>query len=933
MMLSLLGCGSGGGGGGDSSEDTEDLYVLRFSTPNFAGIRLDEAVNWVFSESVLSSSLNHDSIRIRTGPSGGIAPRGSFVKGIFLIDNEHPDLAKRGRRLVVDPNQLTDGEIQEAERFGRVSVIPEDTRYDDPNDDGFTAIAPGNRRILYDQTFSKVVMFVPEVPTKADQSDTGYQPSSTYTVVLPTYPALNTVRSISGNPLLPREGRTFVSTFTTVAETSAQRFQGGDYWFASPRGVNTDPASGDVVAEVFRDEDGVILYGATNASLAPGARFVIPDDRSPFGLLNPADEPNIGDPAEEPIGVDTSIAIRFSQPLNAALVNTDNFLLNDISTPGEPQQAVSLFLTQSREGRVEVLMTPLSASGLEMGKRYQVKVGILVQDLLGSALDQNPRQPGRQPFLFEFRTSGLPGEPKDILETFETNNHEDVAITTANWNARFPDLPGALRGDLVASFASFAGNGTDGAFDPPFGELTILPTGSLSSPTVYNYTEINIRTGATVHGSGSLGLVMHCWGTVNIAGVIRVDGLTGGTGLTGDGSDQTVAPGGDGGIAGPGGWNGGDGAMATIGLTGNFHGITGFGPSSTLGGGIGGHTGDQESGGPNDESVWREGGGGAGHATQGGDADVSSAKPSMSPNNGGKAGASYVPIVPPHVLVATNGFGGSGGGGGGGEDDGDSGGAGNGGPDALDEGGGGGGGGGGALQILSYDDVDISGQVFAFGGTGGSSYNAATGGLGQGAPGGGGSGGAIWLQTLGQMTIVSTGEIKALGGSGGSGDGNGNEIRAGGRGADGRIFLMDVDGQIQIPVAENVQPTTEFTVSRFNPAIVLDSSGQSDFYDQIVSTPNYSTAEIDWTLNNGEISIWVQGSREDLDFPGNPVPPEFDPDRAFTTDWIEIAFINQIDNYQYLRFRVDFSVDPLQEFWDPLPSVQKILIPVSTVPD
>ncbi len=144
---------------------------------------------------------------------------------------------------------------------------------------------------------------------------------------------------------------------------------------------------------------------------------------------------------------------------------------------------------------------------------------------------------------------------------------------------------------------------------------------------------------------------------------------------------------------------------------------------------------------------------------------------------------------------------------------------------------------------------------------------------------------------------------------------------------------MDVDGQIQIPVAENVQPTTEFTVSRFNPAIVLDSSGQSDFYDQIVSTPNYSTAEIDWTLNNGEISIWVQGSREDLDFPGNPVPPEFDPDRAFTTDWIEIAFINQIDNYQYLRFRVDFSVDPLQEFWDPLPSVQKILIPVSTVPD
>ena len=36
--------------------------------------------------------------------------------------------------------------------------------------------------------------------------------------------------------------------------------QGGDYWFASPRGVNTDPATGDVVAEVFRDENGAELH-------------------------------------------------------------------------------------------------------------------------------------------------------------------------------------------------------------------------------------------------------------------------------------------------------------------------------------------------------------------------------------------------------------------------------------------------------------------------------------------------------------------------------------------------------------------------------------------------------------------------------------------------------------------------------------------------
>ena len=86
MMMTLIGCGGGGAGGSDSSEDTEDLYVLRFSMPNFTGIRLDEAVNWVFSESILESSLNHDSIQIRTGDSGGEAPRGAFVKGIFLAD-------------------------------------------------------------------------------------------------------------------------------------------------------------------------------------------------------------------------------------------------------------------------------------------------------------------------------------------------------------------------------------------------------------------------------------------------------------------------------------------------------------------------------------------------------------------------------------------------------------------------------------------------------------------------------------------------------------------------------------------------------------------------------------------------------------------------------------------------------------------------------
>ncbi len=932
MVLTLVGCG--GGGGSDSSKDTNDLYVLRFSVPNFAGIRLDEAVNWVFSEAILESSLNHDSIQIRTGSTGGEAPRGAFVKGIFLIDNDHPDLAKRGRRLVVDPGQLTDKEIEQAENFGRVDVIPESARYDDPDENGFNAVAPGNRRILYDRTFPEVAMFVPEVPTRVDLSDTGYQPSSTYTVVMSTFPALNTVRSIDGNPLLPRAGRIFTSTFTTVANSSAQPFQGGDYWFASPRGVNTDPATGDVIAEVFKDPQGNILYDETNASLAAGASFVIENDRAPFGRLNPPDVPNVGDPGEEPLGVDTSIAIRFSQPLSPTWVTTDNFLLNDISTPGEPQQPVSLFLTQSREGRVEVLMTPLSPNGLQIGKRYKAKVSILVRDLLGNPLDQNPQQPGLQDFQFEFRTSGLPSEPKDILESFESNSHEDQDNTTANWNARFPNQVGASPGDLVASFAPFAGNGSDGLFEPPLGELTILQTGTVNTPTVYNYTAVNIRLGAEVQGSGVLGLMIHSQGGVSIAGILRVDGLAGGTGLTGDGSDQTAAPGGPGGTAGAGGWDGGDGAMTTIGLVGNFDGISGFGPGSTTGGGNGGHTGDQESNSdPNAESVWREGGGGGGNGEKGGDADVSQVKLSQTPNNGGVGGSTYGPLVPPTVGGATAGFGGSGGGGGGGEDDGNSGGVGNGGPDAFDEGGGGGGGGGGGLQIAAYLGVSISGEVTALGGAGGSTFNASTGGLGQGAPGGGGSGGTIWLVCLGDMTISSNAIIKATGGTPGVGDGNGSESRKGGQGGDGYIRLWDVDGSVQIPVEDNVVPVDVDTVKKFTPAIVLDSVAYSDFYDQFISTPNYKAATVDQTVNGGEIDVFVQGSREDVNNPGNPVPPELDPERVFTTDWVPISDVNQIDNYQFLRFRVEFSVDPLQEFTDPLPTIHEIHIPVSTIPD
>ena len=76
---------------------------------------------------------------------------------------------------------------------------------------------------------------------------------------------------------------------------------------------------------------------------------------------------------------------------------------------------------------------------------------------------------------------------------------------------------------------------------------------------------------------------------------------------------------------------------------------------------------------------------------------------------------------------------------------------------------------------------------------------------------------------------------------------------------------------------------------------------------------------------------WVLDSR--IPPKGLVVDPETDPLRLFTTDWVPISSIDTLDNFQYLRFRVDMSVNPLHDFTNPLPVVRRIEIPVSTVPD
>ncbi len=872
----LPACGSGGGGSG-----IPDLWVRRFSVPNFTGILLDEALVLNFSSEVDETSLNHDSVRIRTGTTGGEAPRGVFVKGIFLID------PNTGSRVVIDPDQVSPAQVAQAERDGLVSLIPVTARYD--YDPAMKSPFNGNRQVLFDHSRGDTVTFVPEIPTRTDLTDTGLKSSATYSVVVPAFPSLNTVQTIEGDPCLPRDGMVFVSTFTTVPVTSMNPFLGGECDFP-PRVVNTSPPN-----------------------------FATSQDSK------------------------TRIYIRFSQPLDPRSIASQNIYLIGRTLPGEPQIPTSLFLRQTRVGTVEVIMTPLIdlpvSSDPNLPHRFEVTLGPGIRDLLNQPL---------VPYIFSFSTSGDPIQVQPIVETFANNSKEDLVDTSANWNGT-KDYVGAETGALVASYAPYAGSGTDGDFVPPVGEVTYMDTGTGLVAEVFNYTSINIGIGATVYAQGNFGLVMRCQGSVLIEGELLVSGLAGGTGGVGSAAGDPPS-GGAGGSAGPGGTLGGTGGMFLHDAA-YFDGHNGGGS----GGGYGGHSGDQErdDGNPanrNKPEVRREGGGGGGYSTAGGDADVSRAKTALNPNIGGTGGAAVSLIVPPTVGRLDAGFGGFGGGGGGGEDDvGASGSYGDGVSNGYDEGGGGGGGGGGGLQIVAYGDITVKGKILANGGVGGSTYNPSTGGISQGAPGGGGSGGAVWLQTSGDLTIVGGSQVRALGGLGGQGDGNGNDNpRYGGPGANGFIVLQDADGSYPVGNTGDVDPAPTGTTT-FNPPIILDSEAVSLFYDQYASTPNYGDPEFDYDLGpageNNVIRVYFQGSRLNMSTL-QPWDPDLDPGREHTTNWIPlfdstllpgnpvfVGDMNVLDNYQYVRFWVEFSVDPTHDFADPLPKITEIRVPVSSIPD
>jgi len=296
-------------------------------------------------------------------------------------------------------------------------------------------------------------------------------------------------------------------------------------------------------------------------------------------------------------------------------------------------------------------------------------------------------------------------------------------------------LLAALALGVGSAFAQTFNSGSTGA-DGPFSPTTNT-TLALPPDGVFNFTTVNIPAGVTVtftRNTANTPVTLLASGNVTIAGTIDVSGSAGG------GTLQGTSLGSNGGVGGPGGFDGGAGGNSVISNTGG----SGLGP-----GGGGGATITDLTFTPT-KGLGGGGGGFGGTGAQGG------------ARGGSVTALGGAPYGTPTLLPL---IGGSGGGGGGAP---------------SDFTGAGGGAGGGALFIAASGTITFTGNILAPGGPGGSYNPSST----RPGGGGGGSGGAIRITAT---TIAGNGgTIRVSGGAGGSG----SEVFAiGGGGSGGRIRI------------------------------------------------------------------------------------------------------------------------------------------------
>jgi hypothetical protein len=434
--------------------------------------------------------------------------------------------------------------------------------------------------------------------------------------------------------------------------------------------------------------------------------------------------------------------------------------------------------------------------------------------------------------LFIFFT--LPAYSVTVSVSF--NGYEDTTLpTTCDWDK----INGRLRARLeVNTNALDFGDGSDGNCNF---------SGTITARE-FNCRNLNISSSARFTGNNPL--IIRVQGNATISGTLNVNGFNGGT----NGPLTNL-----GGVAGPGGFKGGDFDFG-FGANGDAFGVDGDA-------GFAGDAGLSDSINP------ASGGGGSGASFRNGALGlVGENGDSVSPAGLGGAQSN------PNNTNAENTFealliGGAGGGAGGAGEN----------IDFTQAPGASGGGGGGALHIVARGSITVTGTITANGGDGGNATGLA-------GAGGGGAGGAIWLQSA--QAVINNGIIRAAGGSGGTNTSASPRGGNGGAGGSGRIRIDSFDGILTggatNPVAQISSGVAGLSLVEFETGInCLARTTAIDTIGKKILIKNSSVQQI---LNGGTIQIQVEESSDGVTWSAP----------------VDISLVNDL-NQRYLRFTLDLE--------------------------
>ncbi len=444
-----------------------------------------------------------------------------------------------------------------------------------------------------------LVALLPFIPNFEDYSDSGMAPDTTYSVFLPVFPAVDTVRSLTGKPLVTAEPFNFRTLPTPTFVEPRRKLKHSPGPSLSGKG----------------DEDGCLQNPDNSLYVFPGFQFATDEDAKLLCLINEGpprvildqcspthDQRAVGTPsATAPGTLDLgAIRVRFNEPLDPVSVvpwlPTTQFSLNvqlwrvgdaDANPINPPVQIRTNkpIVSQSLALGTEVILAPV---GPQPQGTYLVNVQG-VRDLPGSSVitSDTPSLGGPSPsgyasispglvgkvppgyrmffrtlqippqngaFTEEFGnnfferasplfTNSVPGNPGDPLNPFPPATltvAEPGQATVANWNGAYQFL-----GLSAVNTAQDNGVGRLKAVFRPYlgngtdGAPTIVGTTTLDTNVgdgIFEFEALTVNAGGTLILSGTKPALILVRTSCVIDGTVRSNGATGRFGLDSDGT-------------------------------------------------------------------------------------------------------------------------------------------------------------------------------------------------------------------------------------------------------------------------------------------------------------------------------------------------------------------------------------------------------------